>query len=196
MQLGSTILRTQRRIRMAILKEEISAGLTRKRRQRLGAPPPQLLEGSSNALEWRDLLTEHFSAFYHDGSQRYLDYCAEWAFRRDHWDREVYFDPHDLQDLVVKEKPGHKAPGSDSLVWECIKALPFSSFVMLSDIFSAIASGRAAHAQSWHQVHVLLIPKVGRPTQIREFRPLSMLSVTQKLFVQPLTRQISANMAT
>lgn len=92
---------------------------------------------------------------------------------------------------AVKDLNLKKAPGGDGISGKMVKELPLSTLRLVLYIFNAIL--RVGYFPlTWKRSEIVMIPKPGKdPTQVKSYRPISLLSILSKLFEAMLLRKIT-----
>ena len=88
-----------------------------------------------------------------------------------------------------------KSPGSDNLVNETLKiAVPILA-TPFTNLFNSILESGETPTQ-WSESNIILLYKKGDPKDIGNYRPISLLQSTYKLFSTILTKKISSTLET
>jgi hypothetical protein len=83
-----------------------------------------------------------------------------------------------------------KAPGPDQIRSIHLKNLPDSAFQALTDIFNNCMNN-LYFPTAWKTAHTVMIPKPGKcPNDPKSYRPISLLSITGKIFERILTNRL------
>jgi hypothetical protein len=83
-----------------------------------------------------------------------------------------------------------KAPGPDQIRPILLKNLPDSAFQALTDIFNNCMNN-LYFPTAWKTAHTVMIPKPGKcPNDPESYRPISLLSITGKIFEIILTNRL------
>ena len=84
----------------------------------------------------------------------------------------------------IKTFQNGKAEGLDGVAAEMLKALPWSAILRLRQGFELRLNNLAGGEvyEDWHSILVHCIPKLGSPTSLSHWRPISLLSCVQKLY--------------
>jgi hypothetical protein len=83
-----------------------------------------------------------------------------------------------------------KAPGPDQIRPILLKNLPNSAFQALTDIFNNCMNN-LNFPTAWKTAHTVMIPKPGKsPNDPKSYRPISLLSITGKIFEKILTNRL------
>jgi hypothetical protein len=83
-----------------------------------------------------------------------------------------------------------KAPGPDQIRPILLKNLPNSAFQALTDIFNNCMNN-LYFPTAWKTAHTVMIPKPGKcPNDPKSYRPISLLSITGKIFEKILTNRL------
>ena len=84
-----------------------------------------------------------------------------------------------------------KSPGKDRITPNMLKKLPTPAVKLLLFIFNSIL--RVGYFPSvWKESEIVMIPKPGKdPTQVKSYRPISLLSILSKLFETTLLRKLT-----
>lgn len=95
----------------------------------------------------------------------------------------------------VKDLKLKKSPGGDGISAKMIKELPLSAVRLVLFIFNGIL--RVGYfPSSWKRSEIVMIPKPGKdPTQVKSYRPISLLSILSKMFETILLRKITPHIA-
>ncbi len=79
------------------------------------------------------------------------------------------------------------APGTDGLDAAILRALPNAAHNILREAMSNIVNKGEALPDEWRQARMTLIPKDGSPHDPANYRPISLLQVSYKLFTSIIT---------
>jgi hypothetical protein len=83
-----------------------------------------------------------------------------------------------------------KAPGPDQIRPILLKNLPDSAFQARTDIFNNCMNN-LYFPTAWKTAHTVMIPKPGKcPNDPKSYRPISLLSITGKIFERILTNRL------
>ena len=83
---------------------------------------------------------------------------------------------------IIKKLPSNKAPGPDKITTTALKKLRIKPIVQIYYIFKACLK-LFYFPTEWKTAKVILIPKQGKfATTIGSYRPVSLLSIINKLF--------------
>lgn len=97
----------------------------------------------------------------------------------------------------IKSLNTNKAPGHDLVTGKLIKELPIKAKHLIQHLFNAILRINY-YPTAWKLSKIIMIPKPGKnPTEVKSYRPISLLPVLSKLFekllldkIQPFLQQI------
>ena len=77
-------------------------------------------------------------------------------------------------------------PGLDDITWQSLSLLSEAALLGLCHLFEARLNADPTHdtpIQTWVKVLAVMIPKVLSPVSVADWRPISLTSVLQKLYV-------------
>lgn len=90
----------------------------------------------------------------------------------------------------IKELNPNKAPGHDLITGKLIKELPIRAKYVIQQLFNAILK-TSHYPSTWKLAKIIMIPKPGKDkTQIKSYRPISLLPILSKLFEKLLLEKI------
>lgn len=94
----------------------------------------------------------------------------------------------------IKELNPNKAPGHDLITGKLLKELPLRAKCLIQKIFNAVL--KLNHFPStWKLAKIIMIPKPGKDrTQIKSYRPISLLPILSKLFEKLLLEKIQPHL--
>ena len=96
-----------------------------------------------------------------------------------------------VEDLKLK-----KSPGTDGITPKMLKELPHSALRIILFLFNAILR-LGFFPLSWKKSEIVMIPKPGKdPTQVKSYRPISLLSILSKMFESVLIKKIMPHIHT
>ena len=110
-----------------------------------------------------------------------------------HWKRELNLDIPLWMMLQTRAKHSNSldgAPSADGITWRCLASFPAPLVDTLRKAFNDRINAKASHrgpVKQWAEVVVRLIPKVHRPDEVKDWRPISLSSCLQKWFGAILT---------
>lgn len=93
-------------------------------------------------------------------------------------------------EMALREMKKNKAPGEDGIVIESIKAGGEKLINALKVLFNKCLE----HEQiptSWNNAIMIIMHKKGDPTDLKNYRPISLLSQVYKLFIKIITRRLT-----
>ena len=103
--------------------------------------------------------------------------------------------PNELRDLGMAIFP-NRAAGRDGLPSNVIRHLPYTAFMFLAQHFTQIANANEekpeARPTSWLCVFVSLLGKTERVSELKDFRPVALMSQIHKLYVKWLMGYVKA----
>ena len=125
---------------------------------------------------------------------------------------QTVFSPHDLSSPPpppLEDHPPHpfsfspksvayvldhlnvkKAPGADRITGRILRELPRSGILWLTRIFNA-SLRHGTFSSAWKNAKVIMLPKPGKnPSELRSYRPISLLSTLSKVFEKLLYRKL------
>ena len=79
----------------------------------------------------------------------------------------------------------HKAQGVDGIRIDIIKLGGPTVFTYLTNIFNNILKTKQI-ADSWHEANIVILFKKGDPKDIKNYRPISLLSHSYKIIYKAL----------
>ena len=94
---------------------------------------------------------------------------------------------------AIKELKNNKSPGIDKISNELLKYTLQAAYTLkypLSVLFNTCLNGRDV-PKSWKNALIILVYKKGDPTELKNYRPISLLSHLYKLFTKILTKRIN-----
>lgn len=90
----------------------------------------------------------------------------------------------------INELNPNKAPGHDLITGKLIKELPVRAKRLIQHIFNAILRTNY-YPNTWKLSKIIMIPKPGKDiTQVKSYRPISLLPILSKLFEKLLLEKI------
>lgn len=102
----------------------------------------------------------------------------------------MFTNSDEIKSIVARSRP-YKAAGSDGVINLLLKRLPDSAFSFLADIFNECLR-QSYWPKHFASAKVIAIPKAGRKcSNISDFRPISLLNSTGKLFERIIYSRIS-----
>jgi exonuclease III len=91
---------------------------------------------------------------------------------------------------IISHLKNTKAPGPDQIRPILLKNLPDSALQALTDIFNNCMNN-LYFLTAWKTAHTVMIPKPGKcPNDPKSYRPISLLSITGKIFERILTNRL------
>jgi ribonuclease HI len=98
-----------------------------------------------------------------------------------------FFDGRNLSSLISALKAG-KTCAEDQLVAEMLQNLDLDILHLIAEAFKLriLNHGSEIKEEAWNEVVLNLIPKKKRPRNIKQFRPIAILAVLQKLYIKVL----------
>ena len=82
---------------------------------------------------------------------------------------------------------GKSAGGGEAIVAEMIRLLPIAAVYIIADLFAKRYAGEDTEdIEAWRSVIMIFLQKVAKPTQMKHFRGISLLSVLSKWYMQCL----------
>jgi hypothetical protein len=144
---------------------------------------------STNPQEWQPVFTQLYRDLFYDASN-----CAAAQDERLQELRELSRDEAHislplclLQEHISKGRAKCKtAPGLDGTTWSSLVYLPHRAVIALRVIFEARVNAYECSwgvVAAWREVLLHLIPKNQNPIDASMWRPISLSSVLQKLFI-------------
>lgn len=104
------------------------------------------------------------------------------------WKREPDLDIPLWMMLQTRAKHSNSpdgAPGADGITWRCLASFLVRLVDTLRKAFNDRINAKVSHrgpVKQWAEVIVRLIPKVHRPDEVKDWRPISLSSCLQKWF--------------
>ncbi len=98
--------------------------------------------------------------------------------------------PDEIRMAIVSMKPG-RTSASDCPVAEMLMLLDDAQLSKLAILFNLLLLNPKAAPISWKQILAVVIPKKARAKTLSQRRPISVLSVMQKLFNKVLLQRIA-----
>ncbi|KAG1123853.1 hypothetical protein G6F42_010167 [Rhizopus arrhizus] len=101
--------------------------------------------------------------------------------------------PIDFEDILegCKSSPRHSSPGSDGIPYEILNLVirfpPYQE--LLTTVFND-ALNKGVFPDSWNQSIMTLLPKKGDPSDMKNYRPLSLANCDYKYFTRLLNRRM------
>jgi ribonuclease HI/exonuclease III len=144
---------------------------------------------SNDPKEWQPAFTQLYKNLFHDAENG----PAEQESRLQRLRAESKSEAHIpiplslLQEHLAKGRAKCKtAPGLDGTTWASLVHLPHRAVIALRAVFEARINAYDCSlgvVRAWRDVLLHLIPKVQNPSEIGHWRPISLCSVLQKLFL-------------
>jgi hypothetical protein len=100
-------------------------------------------------------------------------------------------------EAIVSHSPNHKAPGRDGLpfeIYSILLTIPWVATLLLAVINDAL--NMSIFPVSWRQTVMILLFKSGDPSQLSNWRPLSLINSDAKLFTKIIARRMRPIMST
>jgi hypothetical protein len=104
------------------------------------------------------------------------------------WKREPDLDIPLWMMLQTRAKHSNSldgGPGADGITWRCLASFPVRLVDTFREAFNDRINAKVSHrgpVKQWAEVIVRLIPKVHRPEEVKDCRPISLSSCLQKWF--------------
>lgn len=94
----------------------------------------------------------------------------------------------------IKELNPNKAPGHELITGKLLKELPLRAKCLIQRIFNAILKLNY-FPSTWKLAKIIMIPKPGKDkTQVKSYRPISLLPILSKLFEKLLLEKIQPHL--
>ena len=95
--------------------------------------------------------------------------------------------------LAVKQSKIWKAPGQDNITIDLIEAVGEEIYRKMAYLFNECIT-ESEIPDSWNEAIVILLYKKGDPENISNYRPISLLSSTFKLFTKIITNRLTQSL--
>lgn len=90
----------------------------------------------------------------------------------------------------IKSMNSHKAPGYDLIVAEVLKNIPRKALVLITTIYNGMLR-LCYYPIQWKFAQIIMVAKPGKaPTDVKSYRPISLLCILSKIFERLLLRRI------
>lgn len=100
------------------------------------------------------------------------------------------FTKKEISSAITKYLNAKKAPGYDLITGRILKELPASGLLYLTQLFNAILRTGLFPPQ-WKVAQIIMIQKPNKdPTDVKSYRPISLLSILSKLFEKLLLQRL------
>ena len=144
---------------------------------------------TSDAEVIREMAADYYAKLY---SARYGDLPPKWWNKR--WSRADVagslkkLTPFRVRELTMKLKAGKTCSKSDRITAEMLQTLPEEAFDILCELFilRIINHPDADDDGAFSSYEISLLQKVLNPTNMREWRPIAVMSVLSKLYSMAL----------
>ena len=92
-------------------------------------------------------------------------------------------------DYAVKTMKNNRAPGEDGIVTEALKAGGDLLTGLLTNLFNKVLE-REEIPEAWASADIVLLHKKGSKSEVKNYRPISLLSHTYKIFMKILQKRL------
>ena len=99
------------------------------------------------------------------------------------WAEEITEFTEEEMERAIKRMKRHKAQGKDGITSDIIKLGRPVVLVYLTNIFNNILKTKQI-SDSWHEAKIVILFKKGDPKDIKNYRPISLLSHSYKIFTR------------
>ena len=96
-----------------------------------------------------------------------------------------------VYDLALASLPGKKAPGIDGVPNEVLKHMPSAFHDAMHDLFGILWEQKKT-PQAWKRALTVLLYKKDDPQEVKNYRPIGLLTGVYKLWSSVITRCLSA----
>ncbi len=132
-------------------------------------------------LLYRNLLDDPFNTFEHQ--QDRLDRLRRLCSGSGRIDIPLWA----IHECLAKGRSkGKSAPGADGITWQLLSALPDHAVIALRNLFEGrlnCEEGLCDSIADWCRILITLIPKTNNAVTFASWRPISLTSVLQKLYL-------------
>uniref|UniRef100_A0A670IGH0 Reverse transcriptase domain-containing protein n=2 Tax=Podarcis muralis TaxID=64176 RepID=A0A670IGH0_PODMU len=168
-----------------------------KKRQKLNTVTSLEVDGKniSKPNEIRNCFLSYFKKLYTQGPQneedidKFLDkYGLQKISHQSKIDLNQRITEQEIEDAIQNMQLG-KSPGPDGLTSRYYKSLKEWLIQPLKEVCNEILEGKKA-PESWKEAYISLIPKTEtEKTQLKNYRPISLLNVDYKIFADILAKR-------
>ena len=157
---------------------------------------PADIEGHTDREKWGETLGSFLSNLYNcDESEAQRIHDLAWNIQNQAsltTRPPLICHPNDLRD-IIKSLPNYRAAGKDGIPSQILKDLPYRHIITLASLFQQLANDtnfRSEHRPTlWEEALVTMLPKTAGATSLNKYRPISLMTQTQKLFTKWILSQ-------
>ena len=152
---------------------------------------PTEIEGEGDRSKWPQKMEDFYKRLFstpqeeQDLSQRLLWTIMEEARKDFQLGNRLRCHPNELRDLA-QSTPPRKSPGPDGLPSQLLRNLSITAYADLARLFESLLCDFSLKSeqrpQEWTQAVAALIEKQKGASELRRFRPISLLSHVHKLY--------------
>jgi ribonuclease HI len=149
-----------------------------------------------NVQEWSEAFCSYYTSLFADPTNTFEcqeQFLAELRSEMAATDR-IVIPLFVLRDALSRGRQrSNTAPGADNLTWHVLAHLPDKFLLRLLCAFESRINGDAEHIEvirDWAQFVVCLIPKTRSPYKVNMWRPISLVSCMQKLYMATVTHLV------
>jgi hypothetical protein len=153
---------------------------------------------SKDPAVWQPAVTEVYTALFRDDDNPSEAHAARLADLRAQalGEQHLHVPLCLIHEHLSRGRPKAKTTGGlDGLVWSSLTNLPYRACIALRVIVEARVNALPCSIGvigAWHDVLVHLIPKTQNPTHVAHWRPISLSSVFQKLYLSITTALLNS----
>jgi ribonuclease HI len=149
-----------------------------------------------NVQEWSEAFCSYYRSLFEDPTnppdiqEQYLQELRSDMINSD----RIVIPMFVMRDVLKRGRQrSNTAPGSDNLTWHVLSNLPDIFLHKLLRAFESRINGDAGHCEvikDWADFAVCLIPKSRTPYKVTMWRPISLVSCLQKLYMAIITHLV------
>lgn len=148
----------------------------------------QLKEENGDIITDRSRILERIHEFYQDLYSSKENITEDLTQKND--ENVEDFTTREIEHAMQNMKNG-KAPGPDNLTTDVLKCGGAVVIEALTKLFNKILRQKQQLPSVWNNANVIILFKKGDAKDLKNYRPISLLSHTYKLFTKILTNRIS-----